>query len=74
MKRKALQTNDTTYHISWRRIRNNYFSIAAKLPKLDSMKCREIQIRDIAPIQPEYPDDFAIPPVFMITAKDNLFH
>ena len=76
MKRKARQTHDTTHYILGDELEIITASTAAKLPKLDSMKRtirRERQARDMAPVQPESLHDLAIPPEFMITAKEENF-
>ena len=76
MKCKARQTHNTTHHILGDELEIIFGPTAAKLPKLDSIKriiCRERQVRDIAPVQPETLHDLAIPPEFMIIAKEQHF-
>ena len=76
MKRKVRQTHNTTHHILGDELEIISGPTAAKPPKLDSIKRtirRERQVRDIAPVQPETLHDLAIPPEFMITAKEENF-
>ena len=74
IKRKAKGSQDSSHYIVGECVQTVNEGIAAKLPKLDSLK-RTIQRQRVltAPVQPTTLEQLIIPEEFMRTSKDELF-
>ena len=76
MKRRARDTNDTTYYVIGDSLETETESTVIKLPKLDSLKRtvrRERQANNAAPAQPESLQDLINPPEYQETTKGENF-